>query len=288
MNTINFTRVFNIYEAVQIYREFKQLHNEESIVFDFTNSEFIYANFTALFGALIDSCKRYEIIMPKNEKIKTVLSKNNFFPYFDKNIKRLKDKSNSVVEFDKFELLDTEKQNSFFEKLLIENLLKKKGVTNLSEKVLKEVSKSIIELFANARDHSASQQGVYIAGQFFPKKGKFDFTIVDLGIGIKQNVNAFKKENLSGVEAIKWAVQRQNSTKIGDPRGLGLALLKELIIKSNGKIEILSNDGLYRIKNGQEDLENLDFCFDGTIVNIEFNIEKNKKYFLEGEITNEN
>ena len=56
----------------------------------------------------------------------------------------------------------------------------------------------------------------------------------------------------------------------------------------NGKIEILSNDGLYRIKNGQEDLENLDFCFDGTIVNIEFNIEKNKKYFLEGEITNEN
>lgn len=79
--------------------------------------------------------------------------------------------------------------------LIADELLKKKGVTNLSEKVLKIVSQNIIELFDNAREHSKSTKGIYIAGQFFPKKHKFDFTIVDTGVGI---VNLFLDEKWRG------------------------------------------------------------------------------------------
>jgi K+-sensing histidine kinase KdpD len=151
--------------------------------------------------------------------------------------------------------------------------LKQKGVTNLSDKVLKIVSKNIIELFDNTREHSKSTQGIYIAGQFFKEKQKFDFTIVDMGVGIVENVNSFLNEKLKSGEAIHWAMQKQNSTRIGEPGGLGLALLKELIMKSNGKIEVISNDGYYFIKNQEEGFEDLDIIFQGTIINIEFNID---------------
>lgn len=110
---------------------------------------------------------------------------------------------------------------------------------------------------------------------------------MDLGVGIRHNVNDFLKETKSGSDSIKWAIQRQNSTNKDNPRGLGLALLKELIMKSNGKIEILSDNGLYSLIHKEEIFKDLDFNFNGALINIEFNIEKDKKYFLKGETNHE-
>ena len=286
-NTLFFTKVFNLEDSIKLYKEFQKMNKKDKLIFDFSNATFVYANFTALFGALIDSCDKFEIILPKDEKVKSVLSKNNFFPNFLKDVKKLRDKSNSVIHYENFGLKDIEKQYEFSKKLLLENLLEKKGVTNLSQKALKKKKKSILELFENARQHSKSDKGIYIAGQFFPKKGKFDFTIVDLGVGIRHNVNDFLKETKSGSDSIKWAIQRQNSTNKDNPRGLGLALLKELIMKSNGKIEILSDNGLYSLIHKEEIFKDLDFNFNGALINIEFNIEKDKKYFLKGETNHE-
>lgn len=53
-------------------------------------------------------------------------------------------------------------------------------------------------------------------------------------------------------------------------------------MKSNGKIEIISSDGYYFIKNQKESYENLDMSFEGTLINIEFNID-GKTYFLKDE-----
>ena len=165
-NRIVFKKVLRLKDTFDTYKQFLTIDKQNKVIFDFEEATFVYANFTALFGALIDGCDKFEIILSKDEKVKSVLSKNNFFPNFVKNIKKLKDKSNSVVNYENFGLEDIEKQDRFSEKLLLENLLEKKGVTNLSQKVLKEVSKSILELFSNARDHSKSQKGIYIAGQF--------------------------------------------------------------------------------------------------------------------------
>lgn len=275
MNKVNIIKIIEIRtieDILKIYKEYKSLDKNQKIIFDFSGAKFIYSNFTAFFGALIDNSKLYEIIKPNKEKVKTVLSKNNFLPNYT-DLTKLNDKSQSVIAFEKFALDDLDKQNIFFDKLLNKKLLKQKGVTNLSDKVLKIVSKNIIELFDNTREHSKSTQGIYIAGQFFKEKQKFDFTIVDMGVGIVENVNSFLTEKLKSGEAIHWAMQKQHSTRIGEPGGLGLALLKELIMKSNGKIEVISNDGYYFIKNQKEGFEDLDIAFQGTIINIEFNID---------------
>ena len=283
VNTIKFLEIRTIEDILKIYEEYLMLDSTQKVVFDFGSARFIYSNFTALLGALIDSCESYEIIEPRKEKVKTVLSKNDFFPTYT-NLPKLNDASQSVIEYEKFALGDLDSQNIFFDRLIADNLLKKKGVTNLSEKVLKIVSQNIIELFDNAREHSKSTEGIYIAGQFFPQKHKFDFTIVDMGVGIVENVNLFLDKKLESGEAIFWAMQKQNSTRVGEPGGLGLALLKELILKSNGKIEVISNDGYYYIKDQKEAYDNLETSFEGTIINIEFNID-GKTYFLKEEIS---
>lgn len=268
-------------DILNIYEEYLKLDKTKKVIFDFSRAKFIYSNFTALFAALIDSCDFYEVIKPEKEKVKTVLSKNNFLPSYT-DLPKLRDRSQSVIAYEKFLLHDLDRQNIFFDKLLNKELLKRKGVTNLSDKVLKIVSQNIIELFDNTREHSNSKRGIYTAGQFFPQKKKFDFTIVDMGVGIKTNVNSFLKAQLTGGEAISWAIQKQNSTRIGEPGGLGLALLKELIMKSNGKMEVISNDGYYYIKDKKENFDNLDVEFEGTIINIEFNID-GKIYSLKDE-----
>ena len=125
-NTLFFTKVFNLEDSIKIYKEFQKMNKKDKLIFDFSNATFVYANFTALFGALIDSCDKFEIILPKDEKVKSVLSKNNFFPNFLKDVKKLRDKSNSVIHYENFGLKDIEKQYEFSKKLLLENLLEKK------------------------------------------------------------------------------------------------------------------------------------------------------------------
>jgi len=285
MNKLTIHKITTIDEVINIYKSFLSLNIEDKIIFDFKDSKFIYSNYTSFLGALIDNCKQFDIILPDKEKVLTVLQKNNFFPSYT-DVARLNDTSNSVIAFDRFAIEDTAKQNNFFESLLDNKLLKSKGLTNVSDKVLNEVSKNIIELFDNSREHSNSKV-IYIAGQFFPQKHKLDFTIVDTGIGIKTNVNNFLDEDYSSSKAINWAMQKRNTTRVDEPGGLGLGLLKELIIKTSGKLEVISNSGYYFIKNKVEDYKEIDIDFKGTLINIEFNIT-DTKYYLKEEISSEN
>ena len=70
-NTLFFTKVFNLEDSIKLYKEFQKMNKKDKLIFDFSNATFVYANFTALFGALIDSCDKSEIILPKDEKVKS-------------------------------------------------------------------------------------------------------------------------------------------------------------------------------------------------------------------------
>jgi len=62
-----------------------------------------------------------------------------------------------------------------------------------------------------------------------------------------------------------------------------LALLEELILKSNGTLEIVSKQGHYCIKNEKKELKRLTSCFEGTVISIGLNTKLDKYYFLKGE-----
>ncbi len=188
---------------------------------------------------------------------------------------KIHDNYGTVIEYNRMNIGDSIALEKFMDYFSYD-LLVERGLNNLSKSLLKKIIQKIYELFINSFIHSNSLTPIYSAGQFFPKEDKMYFTIVDMGVGIKYNVNKYNQTNYNSCEAIEWALKESNSTT--GEGGLGLSLLEELIIQGNGKLEIISDDGFYQIKNKIVKQELLSKKFEGTIINIVFDTDKNK-YF---------
>ena len=101
---------------------------------------------------------------------------------------------------------------------------------------------------------------------------------------MKQNVSAFKNQDVNSADAIEWAMLKGNTTKTGDTSGgLGLAVIFEFIKLNRGKIQVISSDGFYEYKNGNITKHKLGSIFEGTIVNLKFNLNDPNHYSLSNE-----
>ncbi|GAI40407.1 unnamed protein product, partial [marine sediment metagenome] len=125
----------------------------------------------------------------------------------------------------------------------------------------------------------------FSCGQYYPQKGRLDFTIVDIGNTIRKNVRDYSERKVSGKKAIEWAVRERTTTRKGDiPGGLGFTLIRDFLCKNEGKIQIASADGYWYEKNRSSHSEDLNVFFRGTVVNLEFNVNDQSSYYLTSEI----
>lgn len=90
------------------------------------------------------------------------------------------------------------------------------------------------------------------------------------------------------MQAIQWAVQDKNTTKIGISGGIGLALLKEFIFMNKGEIQIVSNDGFFQFGEQKEGIRLFNGASPGTIVNLQFCTNDNNSYILKTELNANN
>jgi hypothetical protein len=134
--------------------------------------------------------------------------------------------------------------------------------------------------------HSKSESGIFVCGQFYPKKKRIDFTIADAGIGIRQNVRRYLKDNtISSCDAINWAITEGNTTKTrSHPGGLGFKLIKDFIALNNGKLQIVSRYGFYQFTAQGESVTKMQNDFPGTCLNIEINTSDTCQYCLKSEL----
>lgn len=148
----------------------------------------------------------------------------------------------------------------------------------------KEFTRSIMEIFENAKEHAKSRMGVYACAHYFSDAKKFKFTISDAGIGFRENVNAYNDFGYSDAEAIFWAMQESNTTKRGDsPGGLGLKFIKEFVNLNKGRLTIVSGDGVYDFLNEQEHQETIEYSLPGASVNLEIDTSDTNSYCLTSE-----
>ena len=131
--------------------------------------------------------------------------------------------------------------------------------------------------------HSETDK-IFVCGQFFPAKQKIEFMISDIGIGIKKAINNRFNSNLSGVQAISWAIKEGNTTKKGITGGIGLSLLYKFIKLNHGKVQIVSNDGFWQLDNGVVNKESFSEEFPGTMVNISVLTNDTASYRLKSEV----
>jgi len=292
---IKVLNISSLIDAIKYHN--KILETTDTFQLNFKDSKFIRNNYLSIIGLALEKCNnKFEIIEPLNRGVYNAMRTNGFLSKFTE-LSKSDDTHKTMIKYTQIPLNNYDELGRFYSYF---NKQLKRKVLNTSDKLLNKIMQKIFELFSNVFRHSKSELGLFCSGQFYPKNEQFYFTIVDGGIGIPTNVNNFLKEEFkknkgmlslskfkkeSDESTINWAMKEGHSST--GEGGLGLALLEELILKSNGTLEIVSKQGHYRIKNGKKELKKLTDSFKGTVISIGLNTNLDKYYFLKGE-KNEN
>ncbi len=279
-----------ITSAVEGYELLLRLHNDLSaaqnqiIHISFKYVIWLEANLCAILGAIIEELETRGNIVKlidceKFHQKSDILSRNGFFKHYGVQISTTREHK-TPISYRMFKEKDAIPYNQYIQAELIDN----PEFPRHSERLGKKIKENIYELFENARTHGKCNH-IHTCGQFYPNKQKLHITIVDTGETITNNVQRFLKHKISPSECIHWAMQLGNTTKKGNiPGGLGLGLIFEFINLNKGKIQIISSNGYWELREGKVTKEDINFSFSGTIANLEFDLSENKMYLLQEEV----
>jgi len=277
----------NIDTSFESYAQLIKLYNEHESCFIDTIDVSIYkwfsANMCSALGGILDklTLRLNEIRFSEiTSTAKVIMQKNDFLSYYG--YPRIIDNNNTTIKYLKLKPTD----GRYFHGYIVNELLNRPELPQMTSELKKKISESIYEIFVNAQIHSETDF-IYTCGQFFPSKHIIEFTITDVGIGFKNRINKRFNKNLNSIQAIKWATSDGHSTKTNISGGIGLALLKEFITKNNGKFQIISDDGFYQYESIGEKLKLFPESFPGTIVNLQFRTDDTSSYSLREEHNND-
>lgn len=281
--------VFSLGETRSDYSGFDQLArlarslepvSLDEVDIDMSGCAWFDANMAAPLGALLYRAS-YQLnnvhILGVRAPLEKILRKNEFLVNYGR--LPLVDSNVTTIPYRRFEPTDGRYFGSY-----ISEYLQGRGMPKMSAGLHKKFLESVYEMFSNAVIHSGTTLGIYSCGQYYPNVHRLDFSIGDLGMGIRESLRRRKQLELAADEAIVWALTGTNTTKTGPvPGGLGLKLLRDFTTKNGGRIQIVSDRGYWELQGESSRSLLLDLPFPGTVVNIELNTGDTKSYRLSSE-----
>lgn len=255
----------------------------ETVEIDMSSVTWFDADMCAAFGAVLyrlgEELNTVSLTnIPPN--ITNILSKNGFLSHYGR--EKIPDRWGTTIPYQRFDVKD----DRYFVDYIENELIHRVEMPVMSEGLLKKFRESIFEIFSNAVLHSRTELGIFSCGQFFPRRSRLDFSVVDLGIGIRRNIKDNTGQDLASEAAIAWATKGRNTTKRGRvPGGLGLKLLGEFIDLNGGCIQIVSDAGYWRRENRATVTAPLGYAFSGTVVTVEINTADKNSYKLVSELS---
>ncbi len=277
---IDFENISNDYNSYNFLIDFYQQNKNktnQTIDISFDYVDWIAANTCSMIGAIFQKLQRSLNtirIFNLEKKIEDILKRNGFLAFLG--YPRTPDRQQTTIEYLKLSPRD----NRYFSEYIRDDLLGRKEMPTMSDRLKRKISEGIYEIFVNAVMHSRTKEGIFTCGQFFPRKNTIEFMVTDLGIGIRNRINQYLKKSFPAVDAIEWAMQERNTTKPNDSGGLGLAILKRFITLNKGRIQIISNDGFWELSERGIDRQTFIGEFPGTAVNICINTDDPMQYSL--------
>lgn len=258
----------------------------EEVEIDMASVAWFDADMCAAFGAILYSLgENLNTVSLANIRsvVEKILSKNGFLSHYGR--EKMPDCWGTTIPYQRFDVKD----DRYFAEYIENELIHRAEMPDMSVGLLKKFRESIFEIFSNAVLHSRTKLGIFSCGQFFPSRRRLDFSVADLGIGMRQNIKDNIGLDLSPEDAIIWATQGRNTTKRGRvPGGLGLKLLGEFIDLNGGCIQIVSNAGYWRREKGKTVTAQLNHVFPGTVVTVEINTADTNSYKLVSELSSSN
>ncbi len=274
------------------FRYLVHLHEEtkgcflDDIHIDMGETTWFDADMCALFGAILYSLSEGLNTIKLNNihtRVEPPLSKNGFLSHYGR--EKIPDRHGTTISYQHFDAKD----DRYFARYIEKELIHRSEIPVMSLGLLKKFRGSIFEIFSNAVLHSRTEMGIFSCGQFFPKRNRLDFSVADLGVGMRQNIKDKIGLDLSPEEAIDWTTRKGNTTKRDQiPGGLGLKLLCEFIDMNGGSIQIVSDAGYWQRKNRETTTQKLNCPFPGTVVTVEINTADTGSYMLTSELNAEN
>jgi len=241
------------------------------------------ADMCAAFGAILyrlgDNVNTLLLTnIPAN--VERILSKNGFLSNYGR--ERIPDTWGTTIPYHRYDAKD----DRYFAAYIEEEFIRRSEMPRMSAGLVKKFRESVFEIFSNAVIHSRTKLGIFSCGQYFPRRDTLDFSVADLGVGIRKNVEDNLGLDLTAEDAIDWATKGTNTTKRGRiPGGLGLKLLSEFIQLNGGRLQIVSDTGYWRLEKDGIRKTSLKGAFPGTVVNIEINTADVRSYFLKSELS---
>jgi len=255
----------------------------DDVEIDMTATGWFDADMCAPLGAILyrlgDDPNNIQLTnIPK--PVAKILSKNGFLSNYG--AEELPDTWGTTIPYKRFDVKD----DRYFAGYIEDEFVRRTEMPRMSSGLLKKFRESVFEIFSNAVIHSQTKLGIFSCGQYFPKRHRLDFSVADLGIGIRQNVLENAGLDLRADLAIAWATDGQNTTKRGRiPGGLGLKLLREFITLNGGRIQIVSDTGYWSLEAGEVHTAQMRLPFPGTVVNMEIDTADNRSYKLSSELS---
>lgn len=149
------------------------------------------------------------------------------------------EKRPSAILYEKFKCGQSDEFNAYLDHELL-----KDSIPNDDWKRLTEDS---AEIHSNAILHSETDT-IFVCGQYFPKKRRINFSIVDIGIGFRECLRRSRHNfDYSSLDAIEWTIKEGHTKKTKEmgSGGLGLSNLCKTAKDHRGVLQIISNDGFW-------------------------------------------
>jgi len=267
---------------VALYGQTKDCLFEE-IQIDMNRVGWFDADMCAAFGAILyrlgDNVNTLLLTnIPSN--VERILSKNGFLSNYGR--EKIPDTWGTTIPYHRYDAKD----DRYFAAYIEEEFIRRSEMPKMSAGLVKKFRESVFEIFSNAVIHSHTKLGIFSCGQYFPKRDTLDFSVADLGVGIRKNVENNLGLDLSAEDAIDWATKGTNTTKRGRiPGGLGLKLLSEFIKLNGGRLQIVSDQGYWSLGQDGTRKTSLKRAFPGTVVSIEINTSDVRSYRLKSELS---
>ncbi|GHC60871.1 hypothetical protein [Ulvibacter litoralis] len=264
----NFSGIKRLFEFYKLASEYYN----DTIYIDFYHLIWFDANLSALFGSILAKLNNennlsFSTDLNFLQEHFDVLFRNGFL----RSKSALDDEQKSTVSFRSFKPDDKDGFIGYIEN----DLLSHRGMPNFTEKEKDDIIESLIEVFCNIQIHSKSEEPFYVCGQYYPKQGFLTFSMVDLGVGFLPAIeNKTKGKIDNSYDAIKWALEKKNTTK-GKPGGLGLYNLNSYFNRTNGNFQIISGDTFWSLELETTVMKKFHFPnpYVGSILNLFFNYQ---------------
>lgn len=248
--------------------------SKEQLIFNFAGTVWMDPFAITVISGVIQYCLQTRIITyipPKDIKLKNYLSQIGFNALFHLNGKDIhKDTS---VELKQLTVLTPLYIDALI--VLIDSRMR------ISKGIEDSLKMSIQEILTNVFDHSKSDSGCFVCAQHYPAKKIIRICITDFGVGILSNLKK-KYKITTDIEAIKLSVEERVTSR-PQSAGFGLTHIRNFLKVNKGTLTIISGNGRVNFYSNKIESYNMLEGFEGTIVNLKINANKESFYFLTSE-----